>query len=89
MTVTIVEVSKVGVKVGMGRRGVIEAVGVVEGIDVFVPVGIGDGVAVDSRVMDTGVNVTAGAQALSTKIPLHRVIKIGFNVFLLTFGVFQ
>src|SRR6266542_3034082 len=46
VTVTIVEASNVGVKVGMVGRGVIVAVGVSVGIDVFVFVGIGDGVAV-------------------------------------------
>ena len=45
MTVTIVEASNVGVKVGMMGRGVMDAVGVVEGRDVCVAVGIGDGVA--------------------------------------------
>jgi hypothetical protein len=46
--VTIVEASNVGVKVGIVGRGVIDEVGVAEGIDVFVLIGIGKGVAVDS-----------------------------------------
>ena len=46
VTVTIVEASNVGVKVGMVGRGVIDAVGVALGIEVFVLVGIGDGVIV-------------------------------------------
>jgi len=45
VTVTIVEASNVGVKVGMVGRGVIEATGVCEGRDVCVAVGIEDGVA--------------------------------------------
>jgi hypothetical protein len=45
--VTIVEASNVGVKVGMVGSGVIDAVGVVVGTGVLVPVGMGDGVAVD------------------------------------------
>ena len=48
VNVTIVEASNVGVKVGMVGRGVMDVVGVAVGIKVFVLVGIGDGVAVDS-----------------------------------------
>jgi hypothetical protein len=43
-----VETSKVGVKVGMVGRGVMEMVGVVVGRDVFVLLGTKDGVAVES-----------------------------------------
>jgi hypothetical protein len=43
---TIVEVSNVGVKVGMVGRGVMDVVGVLEGVVVIVFVGIGEAVAV-------------------------------------------
>jgi hypothetical protein len=46
VTVTIVELSNVGVKVGIVGRGVIDAVGVAVGRDVLVLVGTSDGVAV-------------------------------------------
>ena len=46
VTVTIVRASKVGVKVGIVGRGVMDAVGVSVGMDVFVSVGSGEGVAV-------------------------------------------
>jgi len=45
VTVTIVETSNVGVKVGMVGRGVMDGVGVSVGSDVCVAVGIEDGVA--------------------------------------------
>jgi hypothetical protein len=50
--VTTIEESKVGVKVGMVGKGVMDAVGVSVGRDVLVPVGIGEGVTVLST---TGV----------------------------------
>jgi len=58
VTVRIVETSNVGVKVGMVGRGVMEAVGVVEGSAVRVAsaVGIGDGVAVVLSMMGTDVD---------------------------------
>ena len=46
VTVTMVEASNVGVKVGMVGRGVIEGVDVSDGMNVCVAVGSGDGVAV-------------------------------------------
>ena len=46
VTETIVETSNVGVKVGMVGRGVIDAVGVAEGLNVMVFVGIDDEVVV-------------------------------------------
>jgi hypothetical protein len=55
VTVRIVEESNVGVKVGMVGRGVMEAVGVSEGTDVLVFVGIKDGVAV--ALLTTGIGV--------------------------------
>lgn len=82
VAMTTVEASNVGVKVGMVGRGVMDAVGVVVGTDVFVLVGIGGGADVDSRVTGTGVTVAAGTQAVSIKIPLNRAINIGFNGFL-------
>ena len=54
MTVTMVEASNVGVKVGIVGRGVIVAVGVSDGIDVLVFVGIGDGVDVALSTTGTG-----------------------------------
>ena len=45
VTVTIVETSNVGVKLGMVGRGVMDGVCVCVGSDVCVAVGIGDGVA--------------------------------------------
>jgi hypothetical protein len=57
--VAIVEVSNVGVKVGIVGRGVIDAVGVTVGRDVFVLVGTGDGVVVTFGVTNTGVTIPA------------------------------
>lgn len=66
VTVTIVEASKVGVKVGIVGRGVIVAVGVWVGIKVFVLVGIGEGVSVASEVMTIGVLVPDGMFPMGT-----------------------
>jgi len=51
--VTIVRASKVGVKVGMVGRRVMDAVGVSVGTEVFVFVGIGG--SVDVKLPTTGV----------------------------------
>jgi len=66
VTVTIVEASNVGAKVGMVGRGVIDAVGVSFGIEVFVLVGIGEGVVVAPCVTNTGVSVPAGLSRVET-----------------------
>jgi hypothetical protein len=66
----------------MVDRGVMDTIGVAAGIDVFLLVGIEDGVAVGSCVGSIGVTVTAGAQAASIKIPRNRALKIAFNSFL-------
>ena len=55
MTVTIVEASNVGMKVGMVGRGVMDAVGVAEGSAVRVAVGIRDGIDVVLSIMGIGV----------------------------------
>ena len=83
MTVTLVEASNVGVKVGMVGRGVIVAVGDSVGILVFV--GLGDGVAVPLLTIGiVAVGVTDGIcpHAVRNRIPPSRLSKIGFNVFL-------
>lgn len=54
VTVTIVETSNVGVKVGMVGKGVMDAVGVWVGDDVFD--GNGDGVAVAFSITGTGAD---------------------------------
>jgi len=63
VTVTMVETSNVGVKVGIVGRGVIVMVGVVDGSDVRV----GDGVDVETCVDTVGTFVVDGAQALIRK----------------------
>jgi hypothetical protein len=75
VTVTIVETSKVGVKVGMVGRGVMDAVGVAVGGEVAVLVGSGDGVTVASSVIGTGADCP---QAERNKIPLSSPIIICF-----------
>lgn len=65
VTVIIVETSNVGVKVGMVGRGVIEEVGVLVTMDVFV--GRGEGVSV-AETVTTGVIVAAGVHAARRKI---------------------
>ena len=55
VTVTIVETSNVGVKVGMVGRGVMDAVSVAVGMDVCVEVGSGDGVEVTCSTAGVGV----------------------------------
>jgi len=54
VTVTMVEASNVGVKVGIVGRGVIVAVGVSVGTDVLVFVRVGDGVDVALSTTGTG-----------------------------------
>ena len=56
VTVTIVEPSNVGVKVGMVGRGVMDVVGVAEGSAVRVAVGICDGVEVALSMTGRGVD---------------------------------
>src|SRR5688572_28086760 len=67
----------------MVGRGVMDAVGDSVGRDVFVLVGSGDGVIVDSCITVTDVIASLGAQAVRNKIPPNKAIKIRFNVFLL------
>jgi hypothetical protein len=70
VTVTIVETSNVGVKVGIVGRGVTEAVGVSEGIGVCVAVGDGYGVALElSGIRVDSTCETVPVQAVSRKIP--------------------
>ena len=83
VTVTIVEASNVGVKVGMVGRGVIVAVGDSVGILVFV--GLGDGVAVPLLtigIVAVGVTYEVFPHEVRKRIPPSRLSKIGFNVFL-------
>ena len=61
---TIVETSNVGVEVGMVDRGVMDAVGVANGMDVRVTVGREDDVVATICVVVTGAFVVNGAQAL-------------------------
>ena len=70
VTVTIVETSNVGVKVGMVGRGVMDAVGVCVGRDVAVAVGIGDRVVVELLMTRIGVAWAAGAHALTNQTKL-------------------
>ena len=89
VTVTIVEASNVGVKVGMVGKGVIDTVGVGVGANVFVLVGIGDGVVVGSCVTVTGGTVPLCAQAVRISAVLSRAIKICFSVLFLLSSVFH
>ena len=74
VTVPIVDTSNVGVNVGMVGRGVMDAVGVDVGIEVFVLVEIGEGVGLSE--IETGkVGTTAGVcpHAVRVKIPPSRL----------------
>ena len=81
VTVTMVETSNVGVKVGMVGRGVIEAVSVADGIDVCVAVGSGEGVSVAICVIAVGIFVFDGVQALTRKTKI--MITCQNNLFIL------
>jgi hypothetical protein len=59
VTVTIVEASKVCVKVGMVGRSVMDAVSVAAGIGVFVLIGIAEGVEVDAGILVMEVGATS------------------------------
>jgi hypothetical protein len=70
VTVTIVETSNVGVKVGMVGRGVMDAVDVAAGSAVRVGVGIGEDVDVTLSITGIGVDCP---QAVRRKVAVKRI----------------
>ena len=86
VTVTIIETSNVGVKVGMVGRGVTDAVGVAEGRSVRVAVGNGEGVEVGLSILETGVGWVRGEvppQAARKIALMSSPITRFFTIFLL------
>jgi hypothetical protein len=80
VTVTMVETSNVGVKVGMVGRGVIDAVGVADGS--------GDGVDVLETESDVGCDGgVACPQAVRNKVALSSPIVIRFIIILPELGL--
>ena len=75
VTVTIVETSNFGVKVGMAGRDVIDAVGVGEGSAVCVAVGSRGGVEVALSITGTGVDCP---QAVRRKVSVMRICQDTF-----------